>query len=400
VPQLPAKYLFSHILRCPFPSTPDLLLANCHPHARAALERDLNAAGATITDATVDTAARASSWRIWSQYAHDVCNIDPFFRSVPPLIQQQSLLAFAARVRTGCFGHGRQVGHQTVEKALRHVGQTQVLAGFSDPRRRLGTKELDLPFQHLLKSMKDVDPAPKPQLALPVDTIMNAASPGILPHTSQVAQATGDLIAIAFYFLLRVGEYTMPGANRRTRTVQFRCQDVHFWKNRTLISHDGTLEQLLEADSVTMYLDNQKNGDRGATIHHTCVPGWFCPVKALSRRVFSIRSRGMPPATPLSYVSPGTHVVANHIVRAVRAAARQTGLTQHGYDLKRVGAHSLRASGAMALKLNGYTAEDIMKIGRWTSTTFLTYIHSQIAALNNGIAANMSRRIAFHNVGG
>jgi integrase len=108
----------------------------------------------------------------------------------------------------------------------------------------------------------------------------------------------------------------------------------------------------------------------------------------------------MPPNTPLSYVSPGTHVVATHIVRAVRAAAMQTNLAQHGYALKRVGAHSLRASGAMALKLNGYTAEDIMKIGRWTSTTFLTYIHSQIAALNHGIAARMSRRIAFHNVGG
>jgi hypothetical protein len=78
----------------------------------------------------------------------------------------------------------------------------------------------------------------------------------------------------------------------------------------------------------------------------------------------------------------------------------QTNLNQHGYDPKRVGAHSLRASGAMALKLNGYTAEDIMKIGRWTSTTFLTYIHSQIAALNNGIAARTSRRVAFHNVGG
>eukprot|EP00978_Attheya_sp_CCMP212_P041868 scaffold245673_cov54-Attheya_sp.AAC.1 len=77
----------------------------------------------------------------------------------------------------------------------------------------------------------------------------------------------------------------------------------------------------------------------------------------------------------------------------------QTGLTQNaGYALDRIGAHSLRASGAMDLKLNAYSAEDIMKIGRWTSTTFLTYIHSQIAALNHGIAINMSRRIAFHNV--
>jgi hypothetical protein len=147
--------------------------------------------------------------------------------------------------------------------------------------------------------MKDGVPAPRPQLALPVDTIMNAASSGAHPHLSKLAQATGDLVAIAFYFLLRVGEYTMPAANRRTRTVQFWCQDVRFWKNWSLLPHDGTLAQLLEADSVTMYLDNQKNGDRGATIHHTCVPGWFCPVKALARRVYySIRSRGMPPSTP------------------------------------------------------------------------------------------------------
>eukprot|EP00978_Attheya_sp_CCMP212_P041308 scaffold235083_cov50-Attheya_sp.AAC.1 len=82
------------------------------------------------------------------------------------------------------------------------------------------------------------------------------------------------------------------------------------------------------------------------------------------------------------------------------SCAIQPCLTQHGYDLKCVGAHLLRASGAMALKLNGYTVEDIMKIGRWTSTTFLTYIHSQIAALNNGIAANMPRQTSFHNVGG
>jgi hypothetical protein len=81
----------------------------------------------------------------------------------------------------------------------------------------------------------------------------------------------------------------------------------------------------------------------------------------------------MPDSTPLSYVSPGIHVVADHILKSVRVAAMQTGLIQHvGYSLDRSGAHSLRASGAMALKLNGYSAEDIIKIGRWTSTTFLT----------------------------
>ena len=330
-----------------------------------------------------------------------MCRIDPFFRNVDYPVQQETLLAFASQARAGSYGYGRQIGAQSVEKALRHVAQTQVLAGYPDPRRRYGTKDLDLPFQHLLKSMRDEDPAPRPQVALPVDTIAAAAAAALQPLASPTAQATGDLITAAFYFLLRVGEYTMPNANRRTRTVQFRCQDVRLWRNRQLIPHTAPLEELLMADSVTLYLDNQKNGQRGATIHHTAVPGWFCPVKCLARRVASIRTGGMPDSTPLSYVSPGTHVVADHILKAVRAAAMQTGLTQNaGYALDRIGAHSLRASGAMALKLNAYSAEDIMKIGRWTSTTFLTYIHSQIAALNHGIAINMSRRIAFHNVGG
>jgi hypothetical protein len=40
----------------------------------------------------------------------------------------------------------------------------------------------------------------------------------------------------------------------------------------------------------------------------------------------------------------------------------------------------------MAMKLNNVDAETIKKVGRWTSSTFLIYIHSQIAALNAGLA--------------
>jgi integrase len=123
-------------------------------------------------------------------------------------------------------------------------------------------------------------------------------------------------------------------------------------------------------------------------------------VKALSRRVSDLTSQGFGLDTPLSCVSPGIHVVSRNVVDTVREAARLTGLTDRGYDIKRIGAHSLRASGAMALKLDGVAANTIMKVGRWTSSTFLVYIHSQIAALNAGLAQRMVRPIYFHNVGG
>jgi hypothetical protein len=360
------------------------------------VQRDLNAAWAAIGTATVDGDARKTSWDHWSRYARQ-CQIDPWMRYLDKATRQTYLLAFAARFRTGIFGRAVPVGFQSVEKALRHVAQTLLLAGYDDPRRTYGAKELDLPFRHLLKSYKDQDPAPKPQLALPVATVERAAAYCQAPHQPLI-RATADLVTIAFFFLLRVGEYTMPRRNVRTRTVQFRVQDVIFRRNGIVLPNSTPLPDLLTADSVTLHLDNQKNGQRGATIHHTACPTSFCPVKALARRVCSIVSQRCDPATPLSYVSPGVHVLSNNIIALVRHAALETNLVAQGYDLKRVGSHSLRASGAMALKLQGVDDSLIMKLGRWTGLTFLTYIHSQIGALNTGLAQRMTHRIHFINV--
>ena len=47
---------------------------------------------------------------------------------------QPATLGIFRRTRTGFFGKGRQVGAQTVEKALRHVAQAFVLEGFPNPR--------------------------------------------------------------------------------------------------------------------------------------------------------------------------------------------------------------------------------------------------------------------------
>jgi hypothetical protein len=286
-----------------------------------------------------------------------------------------------------------------VEKAMRHVAQTLILARFDDPRRTYGSKELDLPFRHLLKSYKDKDPAPKLQLALPVAAVEYAGASHQASNTP-LTRATADLITTAFFFLLQVGEYAMPKANVRTWTIQFCLQDVTFQTNGVVLPHTYPLAQLLLAKSVTLFMDNQKNGQHGATIHHTVCPGWFCPVKALAWRVAAICLQNCPPSTPLSSVQPGIHVVASHITVLIKQATIDTNLISQGYDLQRIGTHSLRASGAMALKLQGVDGLLIMKIGRWTGLTFLTYIHSQIGAFNTGLARRMTTCIHFENVAG
>ena len=123
----------------------------------------------------MDDEARVHSWNAWLQYVAEWRQA-PYLPDMSKHDQQEILLAFGARVRTGFFGKKRQVGAQSVEKAMRHVAQTLVLAGFTDPRRTSGARELDLPFSRMTKTMRDSDPAPRPQLALPVVCITASAA--------------------------------------------------------------------------------------------------------------------------------------------------------------------------------------------------------------------------------
>jgi hypothetical protein len=377
------------------------MLARCHHSSRAALARDFDLARTTINSATVDGDARVRSWAYWTRFCLET-NVDPWMRKLPRLQSQAYLLAFGERIRRGYFRpNGRQVQYGSVEAAVRHVCQAHVLAGQPDTRRAPGAAHLDLPFQRQKLAMTAADPPRRPQLALPVSTLELAATTLTGLNTAK-ADATSDLITVAFYFLLRVGEYTFPRKNTTTRTVQFRRKDIRLWRHGCLLSHELPLQMLLLADSATMYIENQKNGNKGDTLHHTAVHGPFCPVKALARRVFANRQLApADPDTPLSLYGPGgQHVLSADIDKALKKAAHDDSLPLRGYDLSRIGPHSLRASGAMACTLNGIDITILQKLGRWTSTTFMMYIHAQIAALTNGVAQRMATRLTFTNVGG
>jgi integrase len=279
------------------------------------------------------------------------------------------------------------------------VAQTIVLAGYADPRRSYGCKDLDLPFSRLMKTYKCDDPAPQPQLALPARAI-RCVTEHYYSKNTPPATALADLITIAFFFLLRPGEYAMPTSRTKTRTVQFRRQDVRFFKTGQVVPHSVPLAELRQADSVRLYIDNQKNGQRGSTMHHTATLDMFCPVKALANRVHTLHAVAPQDARlPISLVPNSPHITATDVTRAVRESVLLSGLLNAGYSPTRVSAHSLRASGAMALKLNGVDGDLIMKLGRWSSTTWLTYIHSQISSLTAGLSEKMTVHHVFYNVG-
>lgn len=217
--------------------------------------------------------------------------------------------------------------------------------------------------------------------------------------------AVSDMCLIAFYFLLRVSEYTSHGKDRR-RTVQFRAKDIIFFdKQKAVIPNTSSLSTLLAADSVTMKIDNQKNGTRGGTIHHEALHSKRCPVRALARRVYTImnHSQGNENQIISTYFEAhwGAQVLrCGDINTAVKKAVRATGLVEKGFPPSSVSSHSLRAGGAMAMHLNKVSSDTIRKMGRWSSDTFLMYIHEQISAFSAGISKKMATEIGWQNIEG
>jgi hypothetical protein len=315
------------------------------------------------------------------------------------------LVAFAARCRTGVWGHGDQIQANTVATTVRYIGQTFELGGYPDPRHRGNSSgtDLHLVFSRLYHGYQATDPASQSQVALPVKVFLD-----IIEHEGAwddpLEQAIANFVVMAFYFLLRVREYTCPSGSKRTRTVQCRQCNATFWKMlpdgvHHQIDPQATLDELLAADSVTLTLSNQKSGVRDAILNHEAVPGLFCPVKSLAGRYDACRQTQLHNKCPiLCNYAPLKVVRAKHIEQVLERRAFRTTVWMEGFALDRIGTHTIRALGAMQLYLNGISEAKIMKIGRWKSKTWLTYIQNQIAAVTAGVARLKARPIVYYNV--
>jgi hypothetical protein len=113
----------------------------------------------------------------------------------------------------------------------------------------------------------------------------------------------------------------------------------------------------------------------------------------------SVACRHLPAQHSVPPAHWTTRILDWDVTIAVQWGATYDCLMAKGYTVDRVSLHSLHAGGAMAMKLSGATDSSIMRIGRWTSLTYLTYIHSQIGALLAGVAWRMSQQFTFQNVG-
>ena len=185
--------------------------------------------------------------------------------------------------------------------------------------------------------------------------------------------------------------------------MSFRLQDVKLWRGTTLLDPRFPKNYLCRVcTAATLNISNQKNGVRQQTIHQEALGTATCPVSAITRRVKHIRQHTANTETMLgSYFELGKpikSITSTHITKAVKKAVTTLQLDKRGLPAERVARHSLRSGGAMALHCAGVSDTTIKKMGRWSSDTFLMYIHEQISAFSRGLSQKMAKHIQFHNI--
>ncbi len=202
------------------------------PELRAGYARDFHLADTAFQAGRVEATSkiRETRWRNWCTYVKPL-GVDPFLDGTPFQTRVRCLTGYAQRVRTGFFGHGRQVQGTTVSQAITAIGQTIALAQNVNPTKVEGSNKFLPALQVVLDGYGKTDPPTNKKLPIKTDVpellIDLGYGKGGTPHS----QAIDDLALIAIYYLLRIGEYTIKSKRNNTKqTVQFKLEDVTFFK--------------------------------------------------------------------------------------------------------------------------------------------------------------------------
>ena len=264
----------------------------------------------------------------------------------------------------------------------------------------------------MLDGWGKTDPPTRKMLPVKSDVPEFMASLGKLPAASQLDRAIGDLGLIAFYYLLRVGEYTCKAKRNDTKqTVQFKFEDITFFKRNKAgelrcLPRNSPDILIATADGATLKLDNQKNGWKGACIFQEANGDpYFCPVRAVGRRYLHIRRHTNDHKEVISAYwedrLPARSVTAEHISKATKLAASMLNYPSlKGIPIQRINTHSLRSGGANVLALSGYSDTEIQKMGRWRSATFKEYIREELACYARNMSRKMKQKFNFVNIAG
>ena len=111
--------------------------------------------------------------------------------------------------------------------------------------------------------------------------------------------ATIDCIWMAFYFLLRPGEYVNASSEAKHpfRLEYVECKIGH---EHIFDVHLASVAQLLAATFISLTFTDEKNGIKGEKLSHvTNGQPFACPFRAITRRIIHLKLYNAPLDTPL-----------------------------------------------------------------------------------------------------
>ena len=335
-------------------------------------------------------------WRLW----HTFClqeNVDPFLKTFDdpvPILQ-----VFGQRYRDGRIAPcGRTVRSSTVSDAIRSVGQMHARMGTKDPRLDSSGK-VDYRISQQLRSWAKVDDPPTRVRPVPVTLVMYLLTMAYASEVFSVSiaeKAFADVITMAFFFLLRPGEYTGTTSDDAAFTLDDVCFHLG---NRRLNNRTAPDHEIEAATAVSLTFTTQKNMSRGDIISHAR-SGHFrcCPVTSIirlflrHRRWFAQQQKPFDGKAPLAsyYNLQQKHirVRATDITSQLRFAAS---LCEHatGIPPENISARSLRAGGAMALLCGRIDKDTIKLLGRWHSDAMMRYLHQEAQPIYQRLSKTM-----------
>lgn len=357
------------------------------PVTAGSFRRDFGLAQKDVQTGVSSGRASASNshWNKWTNYVRELA-LDPLLEAIQDKIP--FLQVFGRRIRTGALSASqRPVKSRQVEDYLRTIGQTFMAMGHEDPR--LGKNlQLDHRLQRMLKTYSKLDPPPNRVKPVPVQ---------VLRHISAIALASNrpfligvaDMITIAFFFLLRPGEYT----DSTSDTTPFQFADVQlFLGEQRLDLSTAPPASISAATFATLTFTDQKNGVRGEVIglaRSGCPT--LCPVISIIRRILHLRLHNASPSCPLArvYTTRWEKITPTDITTTLRQAVTFLSPASLGFLPSDVSARCLRAAGANALLCAKVDSDVIRLLGRWRSDEMLRYLHLQAAPIMRNFSRDM-----------
>jgi hypothetical protein len=313
-------------------------------------------------------------WDRWEEFclAHPV---DPHLSTWDDPVPM--LQVFGERYRDGRLPPpNNPVKARTVEDSIRAVGQAFARLGAPDPRKD-AHGNIDFRIQRQIKAYKKDDVPPRRVKSVPITIISFIVAQAFGATRSDEEMAVADMMVIAFFFLLRRGEYTGTISD----DAAFCLHDVGLYiQGRKLDLLAASDAELKISTSASYTLTTQKNGNRNEKlVQGISGDPWCCPVKATVRRVLLHRHHKATSVTPLAAFYRGrrrTLIKVKDVTEVLRNAMR---LNVHctGIEASEVSARSLRAGGAMALLRGRVDLNNIRMMGRWNSDAMMRYLHVQ-----------------------